>query len=880
MTYTWVVPLDEGNKEMRPLLGGKGAGLAEMSLLGIPTVPGFIITTEAWHNYAPGSGSLNATLWSEVNEALGDLEAKTGRVFGSPAEPLIVSVRSSPVDSMPGQLQTVLNVGLTEEIVSSLAGVSSHPAFWYDAYRRLIQIYGVTVHNIAGDVFSEVLEARRRDAASRNRPKELDVGETRSVVEEFLALFRNATGEDFPQDPYEQLERSIPAVFDSWFSEKPTQYRETAGILDDLGTAVVVQVMVFGNLGSDSGSGVAFSRNPATGEKQPYGEYLPNSQGQDLVAGVVTPQRIGNLAQVIPDLHIELGDICTRLESVYRDVQDVEFTIEEGKLWILQTRTAKRTALAAVKAAVDMASEGLISRNEAVLRVDPTSIGHAFIPIFADTSSAGMLARGIQSSPGAATGKVELNRDQEAVVAKAGLPIILVREQTSADDASIMHLVSGILTQRGGATSHAAVVARGLNKPCVVGCESMEIDLNEGAVHFGEVSIAQGDDISIDGTTGRVFQGRKEVVSPAFGEVEELNTLLAWADETRHLRVLVDATTPAEIEVAQKLGAEGVGLLRTERMYYDDHFLPLFRDAILAESSISRERALNELGALHHEEFQAVFGAACGRPVTVRLLDAPLDHFFPPRDALLTELAEGRLVHGSNEDIGRQERMLRAIDAWRQSNPEYALRGARLVAALPNVVGAQIHSLFEGACDACRDGALDRLQILVPFVSHGGEINHYLQLIRETAQGVMDKTGVAFAYRVGAAIATPRAALLAGELASQADFLCIDSDGLTESVFCLSRQDRTKLLPAYSAGGIIGADPFSTLDERGVGSLIQSAVDRARSARAGIEIGLYGAHTRDPASIRRIHEWGLDSVSCHVSNLLAVRLMAAQAAIH
>ncbi|TKJ29102.1 MAG: pyruvate, phosphate dikinase [Chloroflexi bacterium B3_Chlor] len=879
MRETWVVPVDEGSKEMQPLLGGKGAGLAEMSRLGIPTVPGFVITTEAWRTYTPGSRSLTPALWTQVKEALADLEAKTGTVFGSPIEPLIVSVRSSPVVSMPGQLQTILNVGLTSEILDRLVSQSQRSRSWYDAYRRLILMYGIAERGIPKDRFADVLKTHGRRGSVDEDSEAQVAEELQPIVAEFLALFNRESGEDFPQDPYQQLERSIAAVLDSWFAEKPAKYREIAGIPDDLGTAVVVQVMVFGNLGPDSGSGVAFSRNPATGETQLYAEYLPNSQGHDLVAGLVTPQGIRHLDRELPDVLTELRDIGARLESVYRDIQDIEFTIEEGKLWILQTRPAKRTALAAVKTAVDMASDGLISRDEAVLRVDPKSVGQVFVPIFSDASSAGMLAEGIQSSPGAATGKVALDDTQVEQMASEGLSVILVRQQASADDAPIMPLVSGILTQRGGATSHAAVVARGQNKPCIVGCRALEIDLSKEVVRFGEVSIAQGDDISIDGTTGQVFQGRKEVVSPDFGEVEELNTLLTWADEMRRLQVLVDASTPAEIEVAHELGAEGIGLLRTEHMYHDNDFLPLFRDAILAESSTSRKRALNELEALHREEFRAICGTARGRPVTVRLLDAPLDHFLPPRDTLLTELAELRVEQGWKEDIGEREQLLQAIDAWRQTNPEYGLRGARLAVAVPSVVRAQVEALVEGTCDVAGDNSPVHLRILVPFVVDSGEVHHFLGLIREVVHQVMEREGVGVSYQVGAAIATPRAALVAGELASQADFLCIDSDALTQTVFSLSREDRSRFLPAFLAEGLIAADPFSTLDEKGVGSLIRSAVDSARSARPGIEIGVYGIPTQDPVSVRLFHEWGLDSVSCHVSNLLAVRFMAAQAAI-
>lgn len=878
MTQKWIIPFDEGRKEMQSLLGGKGAGLAEMSRLGIPVPPGFIIPTEAWRTYTTDAGSLPDNLWREVREALRDLEAKSGRVFGSRTKPLIVSVRSSPVISMPGQLETILNVGLTTEIVTSLAKLSQQPRFVYDTYRRLIQRYGRVVHNIPNDRFRAVLTKQGWERSLEKRVGKADLEEFRSVADEFLALFRKETGEDFPQDPYEQLRRSIVAVFDSWFGQNAIEYRAFHQIPDDLGTGIVVQMMVFGNLGPNSGTGVVFSRNPATGEKQLYGEYLPNSQGEDVVAGGVTPYRIAELAQESPEVFDRLRDICTRLEGVYHDMQDVEFTIEDDELWILQTRSAKRAPLATVKVAVDMASEGLISRDEAVRRVNPALIGQLFVPCFSEASSADVLAEGIPSSPGAVSGKVALNRNQVEKMAREDLPVILVREQTSPDDVPIMPLVFGILTQHGGSTSHAAVVARGLGKPCVVGCEALQIDLDQEVVHLGEVTIEQGDDISIDGTTGKVFKGRRELASTCLAEFRELNTLLTWADEMRRLRVLADANTPAEIEAARELNAEAIGLCRTERMFYDEAALPLFRDAILAESTLVRQTALDQLHRLHREEFRAIFQAARGLPVTVCLLNVPPDHFLPMRDTLLTELAELWLAQGWSEDIGRREQTLQAIDMWRQSNPEYGLRGARLVAALPHIVLMQIQALLEGACDAARDGIPSRLQILVPLVSHSGEVDHYLQLIRETAQMVMRDEGVRTSYRIGAMIETPRAAVVANELASLVDFLCIDSDGLTESVFCYSREDSNKFLPTYVTEGILSTNPFLTLDVEGVGWLVQLAVERARSVRADIDIGLCGSHSHDLASVRLFHQWGLDFISCYPSHLLAVRLAAAQVA--
>lgn len=875
MAQTWVVPLDEGCWEMQPLLGGKGAGLAEMTRLGIPTVPGFVITTEAWHNYSPGSRSLFPSLWEQVTEALAALEAKTGKEFGSRSKPLIVSVRSSPAASMPGQLKTILNVGLTREIVDGLAEQSSRPEPWYDAYMRLIRMYGVTVHGLPKAVFGDVLERHGWAGTAKEPRTQADVEVLGSVIEEFQALFRDETGDEFPQDPYVQLERSIAAVFDSWFAQNVVEYRALEGIPDDLGTAVVVQMMAFGNLGLDSGSGVVFSRSPATGEKELYGEYLPRSQGEDVVGGLVTPRSIAELAEEQPGLYEELKGICARLEAAGRDVQDIEFAIEEGRLWILQARRAKRTPLATVKAAVDMAQEGLISQEEAVRRVDPESLGQMLGTSLTDASAGDVLAQGIESSPGAVSGRVALDVDQVEQMAREGAPVILVREQTTPDDAAVMPLVSGILTRHGGATSHAAVVARGLGKPCVVGCEGMEIDVEQGRVHFGEMMILSGDEISIDGSTGRVFAGRIELVAPCLSEASELNTLLTWADDLRRLRVLADVSTPAETEVARELGAEGIGILRTERLYYDADFLPPFREAILAGSQGVRQGALDELRSLHGEEFRAVFDAAQGLPVTVRLLNAPLEHFLPSRDALLTELAELRLTQRWSEDIERLEEMLRAVDGWTEANPEYGLRGARLAVAAPDVVRAQLEALF----DAAEAGCVGDLRILVPCVSFSGEVEHYLQVISSVADTVGEREGRQIAYSVGAIIETARAALVADQLASKVDFLCFDGEGLTASVLSCSQEERSKFLPGYVGEGVIDSDPFSMGDLEGVGSLIGLAVERARSGRLDLEIGVYVSHCQEPASMRRFHAWGLDSVVCDLSHLLAARLSAGQAAI-
>ncbi len=862
MTNQWVVPLEEGSQDLQPLLGGKGAGLAEMLRLGIPTLPGFIITTEAWKTHTPGSRSLIPDLWKEVRDVLTDLEAKTGKVFGSPIDPLIVSVRSSPPISMPGQLKTILNVGLTAAVIDGLARLSEDPGFGRDTLARLAQMYGEAVHGIP--------KGRLVDSPE-------DAEQMGSTVGQLLALFRKETGEDFPQDPYVQLQRGVAAVFDSWFGDNARQYREDQQIPQDQGTAVVVQQMAFGNLGPDSGSGVVFSRNPATGERGLYGEYLSNSQGEQLVAGVVTPRSISDLGREWPEVYGELEAACSRLEKHFRDVQDVEFTVERGRLWILQTRAAKRTPHATLKTLVDMADEGLITRTQAVHRVKPGILEELAGAALFDSSAGERLACGIQSGPGAAVGKIALDRDQVAHFTAKHLPVILVTEQTSADDAAIMPLVSGILTQHGGATSHAAVVARGLGKPCVVGCEGMEIDRDERVVRLGNVRVREGDEISIDGSTGRVYRGSLELVSQHTSDSEELRTLLSWADELSRLRILADASTPAEIEAVLEWGVEGVGLCRTERLYFDSAYLPLFRQAILADSAAGSQRALDELRRSHREEFRALLRATKGRRLWVRLLDAPVDHFLPDREALLTELAEIRVLYGWNEEIGTREALLRAVDGWRQSNPDFALRGVRLASALPEVAEAQIEALLGAACDVPSEELPSDLGILIPFVTHVGEIRQVLRLIQNVAHRLGETTGARISYRLGAMIETPRAAAVAGQLSSVVDLLCIDSDALTETVFSASREDGRRFLTMRSSDGQASSSPFPA-DVQGVGVLMRLAIDQARASSAECEIAIRGSHVQDRSMLAAFDEWGVDFVCCQPSRLLKARLTAGQVA--
>jgi pyruvate,orthophosphate dikinase len=876
MAQECVVPLDKGTDEMRPLLGGKGAALAEMRRIGIPTLPGLVVTAEAWRRHHRGSMSLEPALLREVKAALEHLEQETGTSLGSPEHPLVLSVRSSPLVSMPGQLKTVLNVGINAQVAERLATISGNPSFAYSTFARLIEMYAEAVHHVPRQRF-EKATGGGTDSAGGERSSWGRV-EWSKTVADCLAIFREETGEPFPEDPYVQLDRSIAAVFDSWFSEQGWRYRAVRGIPDDQGMAVVVQQMAFGNLGPASGSGVVFSRNPATGVRQLYGEYLPNSQGEQVVGGLVTPLDISELERQLPPVYRELESICSQLENRYRDVQDVEFTVEEGELWILQTRTARRTPLASVRAAVDMAKEGLISRAEALQRTDPSIFSEPASSTFSAAPSADLLACGIQCSPGVATGRVAFSREEAEALRLKQLPVILVTRQTSADDVAIMPLVDGILTQRGGATSHAAVVARGLGKPCVVGCAGMDFSDDQGVVRFGAISVAEGDEISIDGTSGRVFRGGLEPVVSSLSDSAELPALLDWADEASQLRVLVDANTPAEVQAFLEYGAQGVGLCRTERMYYDHAFLALLRRALLATSQAEVAAALQELGQLHREEFRELLRAAHGRRLSLRLLNAPLDHFLPDRDTLLTELAEMRVLQGWSREVGEGEQILRAVDGWSQAEPEYGCRGARLAFAVPEILDAQLESLLEAVADAVAEGIAYELVVVIPFVNERSEVERVLDLLHTVTERVAQRTSYSLDYRVAAAIETPGATLAAAEIAGLVDLLCIDTDRLGESITTPSPRGAGGFAPLNDSEDGPAAPRQSRPDLDALGSLVHLTVDRAHEAREAIEMGVRGRYVEDAEVLAQLQEWGLDFVCCHASQIARVRLMAGQAA--
>ncbi len=857
----WVYTFEEGSKEKRDLLGGKGANLAEMTKHGLPVPPGFIITTQACNEYLARGEVLPDGLWEQVQDAIHALEVKVGRTFAAPvAWPLTVSVRSGAAVSMPGMLETILNIGLTRETTSRLAEVASQADFAHSSFQRLVYLLGKVAY---GTTLSRTC------------------AETPVLLDEFASR----TGRPFPLDPYVQLRESIEAVFRSWQSSKAREYRETFHVAHDLGTAVVVQTMVFGNRDAESGTGVVFSRDPASGEKYLYGEYLPQAQGEDLVSGSSTPLKIAALHETIPEIYTQLAEICQHLEQVYRDMQDVEFTVEQGKLWILQTRAARRTPVSTIKIAVDMANEGLLSRGEALNRVEPALISQVLSSRLEDASVEKAATEGIASSPGAAVGRVALTRAQVTQLVQADEPIIFVRESISPDDVPVMTMITGILTREGGATSHAAVVARGLNKPCVVGCGDLHIDLEQNLIRINDTVVHQGDYMAIDGTTGLVFAEKKRLLKSNLHNFPELETLLTWADAEVQQKpaVFVNANSPAEIEAVLAAYGEvaAIGLCETEWMFYDTPFRSLFGAAILTDSRQKREEALARLQERQAEAFEALFTRAGGRPLYVRLLSAPLDNFLPVQESIVTELAELRQRQEWNHEIGQKERLLQAIAAHHQVNPRFGLRGMRLFIVRPELLRMQAEALFSGASRAFKQTQTQPdIRILLPLVSAAGEIPPVALTIREAARSVQERQGLtlALAYKLGALIETPRAALTIEEIVPLVDFACIGTDGLTETTLGYAREESNSFIPVYTSEQIL-PDPFVWFDQAGVGALIRRAGRQSyqfRQAHPEFNMGVVGVHAWHAGALHLYRELGFNSISVNPAHWLAARLAAAQ----
>jgi len=880
----YVYLFSEGNAKMRDVLGGKGAGLAEMTRIGLPVPPGFTITTAAC-NYFSAKGRFPPGLKATIATALAKVERKAGRKLGDPKRPLLISVRSGAKFSMPGMMDTVLNIGLNDRTVAALAAGAGNERFVWDAYRRLLQMFGRIVRDIEPRRFEAILDAWKAKTAG-GKDTDLTAGDLRMIVDEFKAVYK-AEGKDFPQDPRRQLDEAIMAVFQSWNGKRAVDYRNFHKIPHDLGTAANVQAMVLGNLGEDSGTGVVFTRDPATGERSLYGEYLANAQGEDVVAGIRTPLKVVDLKDRMPRIYRELDRHAMRLEKHYRELQDIEFTVEGGKLWVLQTRAGKRTAKAAVKVAVEMANERLITREEAVRRVEPAQVIQLLMPRFDERAKEAarkegrLLARGLNASPGAATGIVVFDPDEaERLGRDEKVPLIMVRTETSPDDVHGMLHSKGILTSHGGATSHASVVARGLGLPCVVGAESIRVDYEDESFSAGETIVRKGEAISIDGTTGEVFAGRIPTMAADFQNERELLTLLSWADKIRRLEVWANADYPRDAVRAREFGAQGIGLCRTEHMFFEQERLPIVQRMILAATEAERKAALDELLPIQRGDFKGVFEAMGSLPVVIRLIDPPLHEFLPKYEDLLVEATELRLTGKDPARLAEVERLLKAVASMREANPMLGLRGCRLGIMIPGVTEMQVRAVFEAACELRKAGQDPHPEVMIPLVGHVNELKVERGKLERVAKQVMEEQGVKVDYKFGTMIEIPRAALTADEIAKYAEFFSFGTNDLTQTTFGYSRDDAEgKFLMAYVQRGILPVNPFQVLDRRGVGQLMRMAVERGRAARPDLEIGICGEHGGDPESIAFCHEIGLKYVSCSPFRVPVARIAAAHAAL-
>jgi pyruvate, orthophosphate dikinase len=851
----YVYDFDESTEGGKELLGGKGAGLAEMTALGIPVPAGFTITTDACRAYAQNGRRLPTRLEPEIDEHLAALEEKTGKRFGNTEDPLLVSVRSGAAVSMPGMMDTILNLGLNEHAVEGLARTTSNERFAYDSYRRLIQMYGDVVDGIDAHRFEDALDALKKDRGAQ-QDVELTAEDLKELVETFKRIYEREVGSAFPEDAREQLHRAVRAVFDSWDTPRAQVYRRAHHIPDDLGTAVNVVEMVFGNKGEGSGTGVAFTRDPSTGEQGLYGEFLANAQGEDVVAGIRTPEPLGQMKSKQPEAFEQLLDTMRRLEGHYRDMQDIEFTVEDGRLYLLQTRSAKRTAAAALKAAVEMVEEGLIAREDAVARIDPAQLDQLLHPMLDPDADYEVAARGLNASPGAASGRIVLDADAAAERGETE-DVILVRWETTPDDIHGLIAAKGVLTAHGGMTSHAAVVARGMGKPCVAGCENLQIDPAARSVRLGEQVVAEGDVITIDGGSGIVIAGAVDLVPPQINE--DFETILGWADDYRTLKVRANADTPEDAAKAREFGAQGIGLCRTEHMFMADDRLSIVREMIMASGEDERRTALEKLLPMQQADFEGIFEAMAGLPVTIRLLDPPLHEFLPPLDE------------------ATDERMRERIKALQETNPMLGTRGCRLGLLWPEIYEMQVRAVIRAAVAVeGRTGEAPLVEIMHPLVGFAEELHRLRSITVATAQDESEEVE----YLVGTMIELPRACIRADEIAEYADFFSFGTNDLTQTTLGLSRDDAEgKFLARYLEDGVLERNPFETLDQSGVGDLMRIAVERGRSTREDIKLGICGEHGGEPASVAFCHELGLDYVSCSPYRVPLARLAAAQAAL-
>ncbi|MBC7247543.1 MAG: pyruvate, phosphate dikinase [Actinobacteria bacterium] len=877
MTATkYVYDFEEGDASMKRLLGGKGSNLAEMTRLGLPVPPGFTISTEACNIFSR-EGKYPDGLQEEVEEHLRRLEEKMGKRLGDKDDPLLVSVRSGAAISMPGMMDTVLNLGLNDESVRGLAAQTGDERFAYDAYRRFIQMFADIVMGVERDLFEEEIN-RRKQERGVSLDVELTAEDWKDLVEKFKAIVREKAGRDFPSDPREQLDLAIRAVFGSWNNPRAITYRKQYDIPEDLGTAVNVQTMVFGNKGDDSATGVCFTRNPSTGEARRFGEYLVNAQGEDVVAGIRTPRSLEELEREMPDLYRQLTGVMDRLEKHYRDMQDIEFTIEQGKLYMLQTRTGKRTAAAALKIAVDMVEEGLISKEEAVSRVQPDQLDQLLHPRLDPDATYDVIAKGLPASPGAAVGEVVFDADTAEVRGSRGEKVILVRWETTPDDIHGIINAQGVLTSHGGMTSHAAVVARGMGKPCICGAEAVKINQAERIFEVNGLVVREGDVITIDGTSGRVILGEVGLIEPKVDV--NLEKILTWASEIRKLGVRTNADTPEDARRARDFGAEGIGLCRIEHMLIGEDRLPIVRRMILAENEEKREEALMELEPLLRRDFEKILEIMDGFPVTIRLLDPPLHEFLPNLADLRVELERLKHVPGEREEYEAKEKLLARVRAESEANPMLGLRGCRVGCTMGGVTEAQVRAIIKAACDLKKQGKDPRVEIMIPLVAFRRELEIEREKVVKVAEGVIEAMEVELEYLVGTMIELPRAALTADKIGEVADFFSFGTNDLTQTTLGFSRDDaEAKFLPLYLEQGILTDNPFQTLDVEGVGKLVRMACELAQSVNPGIKLGICGEHGGDPRSIRFCHDVGLHYVSCSPFRVPVAILAAAHAAL-
>ena len=905
MAKKWVYRFDEldeveayvggSRDDVKGLLGGKGANLAEMDRIGVPVPPGFTITTEACNKYLSLGEKLPEGLWSQVSEALKSIEKSSGKKFGDPHNPLLLSCRSGAKFSMPGMMDTVLNIGLNDETFNGMVATTGDERFVYDLYRRLIQMFGSVVMHIPDDKFEAVLTKTRKSAGVKTEA-ELSAEHWMAVTEEFKNIFRFHTHHQFPTEPYAQLQMATEAVFMSWNGKRAIAYRNAAGIPHDLGTAVNIVTMVYGNLGDDSATGVALTRSGTTGEKRIEGDYLTNAQGEDVVAGIRLTKDIAELKTEMPKVHGEFEKVAVLLEKHYREMQDVEFTIEKGKLWMLQTRDGKRTSQSAVRIAVDMAEEELITREEAVMRITPEQIDFFLHPQFDSEAlkvakvDGKLLAKGLNVSPGAAVGVVALDADlAERWGKKEGKSVIMVRPETKPDDVHGMLAAQGILTSRGGRTSHAALVARQFGKPAVVGVSELEIDFTRRHLKVGDFTIREGEYISVDGTAGEVYLGEMPTKEPDMKDTSLLK-ILSWADDFRTLGVWANSDYPVDAKRAREYGAEGIGLCRTEHMFMESERLPLVQKMIMADMEVHRNEAINALLPYQRDDFSGLFRVMDGLPVVVRLIDPPLHEFLPDHLSLMGDLADLKiqLQHARRlEDIDKllqqvreKERILHRVESLREENPMLGMRGVRLGNHLPELTKMQVRAIFEAACIVSREGVDVRPEVMIPLTCHVNELKFQRQLLEDEARVVMEEQGMEINYKFGTMIEIPRAALTADQIAEQADFFSFGTNDLTQTTFGISRDDaEAGFLIEYIVNGILPSNPFETIDKDGVGELMRIALQKGRQTKPDLKLGICGEHGGEPQSIDLCHNLGLDYVSCSPFRVPVARLAAARAAL-